>query len=100
MRWFINVKNLKYKGNVINPSDVSTVIGTKDANQIAYMWIDKAEGSDRSPAYDADIYEDGSDNLTLAMGIIMDNPGDPDLAKAYERKGMKIMLDRYWCLIA
>jgi hypothetical protein len=52
----INVKNLKYKGNVINPSDLSTVIGTKDTNQVAYMWIDKAQGSDRSPAYDADIY--------------------------------------------
>ena len=52
----INVKNLKYKGEVINPTDLAAVIGTKTADQIAYMWIDKATGDDRSPAYDSEIY--------------------------------------------
>ena len=52
----INVKNMIYNGQVINPENIDAVIGTKDANQVAYMWIDRAQGSDRSPAYDADIY--------------------------------------------
>lgn len=52
----INVKNMIYNGQVINPENIDAVIGTKDANQVAYMWVDRAQGSDRSPAYDADIY--------------------------------------------
>ena len=66
---------------VLNPDTLGDGgdIGDDNADLIAGLMADAA---------DANLYDDGSDNLTEAMGVVLDNPGSPDMARAYERQGL------------
>jgi len=52
----IHFQNLKHGEQIVTPEDLTAAFGCHTADQIGYMYIDKASGTDRMPAFDADIY--------------------------------------------